>query len=395
MSSCPRVVDFSTHFSGPIASRHLVQLGADVVKVEHPRHGDGNRFFPPLVDGVGLHHLVLNGGTRSVALEAGSELWKRTVPALARWADVVIVGKQPAAARRLGIDYASLLAHNGELVYCLISGYGLDGDWADLPAHGLNMDALAGALALEREGDTPRIPADYRSAGTTMAGVQAALGIFAALYRRSLGGGGQVVHVSIWESALATLWRDTASYAGIGSAWPGYRDLGSRYAVYGASDGGALLVCPIERRFWERFCDALDLPAAWRAHGDWSGGADLGTGYDDERAAIAARVRTRPRDAWAQALQQAGVPVAPVLDWREAMASEHARANGVMTHYSYRGREVHVPAAPVSVTAVRDLRDGSDAALAAAHRAKAHGLEPAPDLGAHNDAVLAELGIQP
>ena len=88
----PRVADFSTHFSGPIASRQLVQLGADVIKIENPRHGDGNRFGTPSAGDVNLHHLYLNVGTRSIAVEARSEGWPKLVEAITRWADVVIVG---------------------------------------------------------------------------------------------------------------------------------------------------------------------------------------------------------------------------------------------------------------------------------------------------------------
>ena len=393
MSKSPKVADFSTHFSGPVASRRMLQLGADVLKIEHPLHGDGNRQFPPLFHDQGIHHLHLNAGARSVALDPKSPAWPRAVAAIARWADVVIVGKQPGAARRLGIDAASIFAINPDLVYCLITGYGVAGEWADLPAHGLNMDALAGTLPLEWVDGEPRVPEHYRSVGTTVAGIEAALGIYAALHRRSRGGGGQVVHVSIWESALATLWRDVATFANTGRPWPAYRDLGPRYDVYAAQDQQALLVCPIERHFWERFCDALGLSAELRARGDWQSGVDMGRDYIalGERQAIAGALRSRPRAAWIAILGQAQVPVAPVLDWREVIDSPHAQANGAMAGYVCNGHQVRVPATPVSITAAAALaRDGG---LGEAHRGKADVVTRAPALGEHNQAVFHELGI--
>jgi crotonobetainyl-CoA:carnitine CoA-transferase CaiB-like acyl-CoA transferase len=394
MAKSPRVADFSTHFSGPVASRRLAQLGADVIKIEHPTLGDGNRSFPPMFHEDGIHHLYLNAGTRSLAMDWRSPAWPRTVAALARWADVVIVGNHPAHAQRMGIDAASLLGHNPELVHCMITGYGLAGEWAALPAHGLNMDALAGAIPLEWQDGQPELPAHYRSVGTTVAGIEAAAGIYAALHRRSQGEGGQVVHVSIWEAALAWQWRDLATFANLERPWTAYRELGARYAVYGTQDGKALLVCPIERRFWEAFCIALDLPDEVRARGDWSGGTDMGSAYValGERALIAERLCLKPCDEWLAILREARVPVAPVLDWRESMASAHAQANGVMGSYAHRGRAVRVPVTPVSITAASAA--GSTEAIAEAHRRKADQLPRAPHLGEHNDEILRELGIE-
>lgn len=392
MAKSPKVADFSTHFSGPVASRRLAQLGADVLKIEHPKLGDGNRSFPPFYEGEGIHHLYLNAGTRSLALDPRAPEWPKVVEAVGKWADVVIVGNRPSNARRMGIDPATLLALNPQLVYCMITGYGVAGEWAAQPAHGLNMDALAGAVPLERKDGGPEVPEHYRSAGTTIAGIEAAMGIYAALHRRAQGEGGQVVHVSVWEAALSWMWRDLATYANAHKPWPNYRDLGSRYAVYGTRDEKAILVCPIERRFWERFCDALELPAALRSRGDWSGGADMGPGYDDERGLIGKRFAARSRDEWLQILRAAEVPVAPVLDWREAMSSAHAEANGVMARYEYRGREVRVPTTPVSITSAGDL-SGGDESLAEAHRRKAKDVRRAPYLGEHNAELYKELGL--
>lgn len=391
----PKVADFSTHFSGPVASRRLAQLGADVIKVEHPSLGDGNRQFPPMFHEDGIHHLYLNAGTRSLAMDSRSEQWPRVVAALARWADVVIVGNQPAHAQRMGIDAASLLGHNGELVYCMITGYGVAGEWSSLPAHGLNMDALAGAIPLDWKSGQPEVPEHYRSIGTTVAGIEAAVGIYAALHRRSQGGGGQVVHVSIWEAALAWQWRDVATKANLDRPWTPYCDLGPRYAVYGTGDDKALLVCPIERRFWDSFCAALDMPQELRARGDWSSGVDMGGAYAalGERELIAERLRQRPRDEWVDILGQARVPAAPVLDWSEAMNSRHAQANGVIAEYESRGRQVRVPVAPVSVSPAAALHSADD--IADAHRRKADQVKRAPHLGEHNDEILRELGIEP
>ncbi|PXY23423.1 hypothetical protein BAY59_27510 [Prauserella coralliicola] len=389
----PRVVDFSVHFSGPVATRHLSQLGADVLKVEAPRHGDGNRWDSPRIGDVSALHFYLNAGARSLVFDARSPQWPELVAACARWADVVVVGNTPARAVKLGIDPATMLRLDPELVYCAVTGYGLDGPWRDLPAHGLNTDAYAGTIRLEDEDGTPVVPSGFRSVGTTLAGVEAALGIFAGLARQRAGFGGQFVHVSVWESALAWQWRDTTIHANTGESWLRYRDLGSRYAVYQCADGKALLVCPIERRFWEAFCDVLELDQATRERGDWSHGVDYGRDYEGEAAEIQDRMRHRGRDEWERMLSAEEIPVAPLLDWREAMRSEHASANGAMNTVEYQGTPVYVPTVPVSVTPASELGDKSLRELADAHRRKGEGLPTAPGLGEHTEEALKTLGI--
>jgi len=390
----PRVVDFSIHFSGPIASRQLAQLGADVVKFENARLGDHNRQVPPLDEGgISPLHYHLNAGARSLAISPRSGGWPRAVAAAARWADVVIVGQRPESARRLGIDVAGLLRHNPELVYCLITGYGLEGEWAGYAAHGLNMDALAGVVAVDSRDGRPVAPRAYRSYGTTLAGLQAAIGILDGLYRRSLGEGAQFVHTSCWEAALGWMWRDVTTHANLGRPWDEYMDLGSRYAMYWTSDGRALLVCPIERHFWERFCAAVGLGEEASRRGSWPEGVDFGRGYEDERNAIAECIKQRPIREWQGVLAQADVPFAPVLTWAEAAASEHARANGVTAELSYGGRTVHAAATPVSVTPVSVDGDLSVERLADAHRRKADGLGSAPVLGEHSEEILQDLEV--
>jgi crotonobetainyl-CoA:carnitine CoA-transferase CaiB-like acyl-CoA transferase len=388
----PRIVDFSTHFSGPVASRQLVQLGADVIKVENPRHGDGNR-GEPSTDGIGIHHLYLNPGTRSIAVDAKSEGWPALVKALTGWADVVIVGNRAASAKRMGIDFATLREHNPELVYCLITGYGLDGPLAEFPAHGLNMDALAGAVPVEWEDGRPVAPESYRSVGTTLAGIEAAIGIYAALHRRDRGAGAQFVHVSVWESALAWMWRDLTQYANTGERWQIYKGLGSRYCMYKTADDAAVLVCPLEKHFWERFCDVVGLEHL-KSRGDWSdAGMDYGRAYTGEREEIQERMVTKTRPEWVALLAEADVPVAPVLDWREAMDTEHARANGVMAEYEYHGRTFRIPTTPVSIVSASD-GDVSLEHLADRHRRKHEVLTPPPDLGEQTDEILEELGAE-
>lgn len=379
-----KVVDFSTHMSGPLASQILLQLGADVVKIENPRVGDGNRGLAPLINGVGMFHHALSSGTRSVAVDRRSPEWKQVVAAAAAWADVVIVGTRPSDAARRGMDFATLVKANPNLVYCAISGYGEAGPWQDITAHGLNPDAFAGLVPVEwAEGRPAAIPS-YQSIGAPLSGVFAALGILAAVRERDHGAGARYVHCSLWESAMWFSWRNLATLANLGEPWPAYRDLGSRYAMYGTSDHRAILVCPVERHFWERFCDLARLPEEWKSVGDWSvSGMYNGSGPEqvEERRQIQARVGERTLADWIASLTEAEIPFAPVLTIAEALTSDHAAANGIMRTESFGGHKVSIPTIPVRV--------GSEPGEGLVRSE----LPSSPRLGGDTDSVLTEWGV--
>ena len=394
----PKVVDFSTHWSGPFASRELVHLGADVIKVEGPRIGDGNRGLGgPIARSTDVH-FTINSGTRSLAFDRRSPDWPRVVEAVTKWADAVIVGARPRDAKARGIDFQQLVGHNPSLVYCAVTGYGLLGPWQDYPAHGLNPDISAGVVQIEWDDGTPRPRDDYHSHGTILAGIYAALGILAALHKRDRGGGAQFVSISMWEAALCWMWRELQSQANFSKPWTAYKDLGPRYCMYRTQDDRAVLVCPTERKYWEVFVEVVGLPDEWKDAGSWERtGMDNGERYPEQQAVIAERMQTKPMEEWERLLGAANVPVSALRTVAEAMRTEHAKANGVLTTLEQDGVRVEVPLPPVSVVGIEDLSDvGEDAfdeALVAKHARRGGGLALPPDLAEHNREVLAEIGL--
>ena len=196
----------------------------------------------------------------------------------------------------------------------------------------------------------PLTPEGWMSSGTVLAGVMGAFGVMAALYRRSLGGPGEYVTTSLWSAAMWWNWRDHNREANGLSPSGRYGAAGSRYAMYPTKDDRAIVVCPIERRFWQRFCDALGLGLEWAGRGTWSE-THTDFGYEDERLIIAAVTRERTLEEWIPVLNRAEIPSAPVLTRTEAAESEHSIANHMMRPVRVAGHDARVVGSPVRIFA--------------------------------------------
>ena len=377
-----RIVDFTRYMPGPLASRILADLGADVIKVENPKTGDANRGFAPFINGEGLFHVALNPGTRSLAIDRHSPHWDRVISACVRWADAVLVAGTSDSLTRMGLNAETLIKLNPRLVHCSITGYGEDGPWRALPAHGLNPDGFAGLVPIEREGGFPQPHEKYHSAGAPLAGLFAALGVLGALRRRDETGEPQRITVSLLGAAIWWNWRHVTSIANLDEEWWSYKNFGGRYGTYDTSDGRQILVCPLEKSFWEAFCDLLDMPPDWRARGSWDvSSMDHGTKYPWERAEIAKKIVQKPFDYWIAEFSRIQIPFAPMYTLKETLGSEHIAANAMLrTIHTGDGGDATIPAFPIEARNAAGERISTPAPRT-------------PGLGQHNSQILREIGL--
>lgn len=309
-----RVLDLSIWRPGPYATQLLVELGADVVKIEPPG-GDPMRVFPTLF-------AVLNAGKRSVALDLKDASGRAAVLELAAGANVAIEGFRPGVVRRLGVDYGCMARANPSIVYCSISGYGQTGPLTELPGHDLNYQAWAGALEPRADDEEPvngRLPiADLAAGG------YAAMAICAALVRHSRTGDGELIDVSMtdviasWVGAVPPLRLPDGQKMGGGV--PGY-------GSFRTSDGGWIGLGVIsEDHFWTKLVRALGLDDA--ASLPFPERLAITEALNDR---IAAAIATRTRDEIVADLVAVGVPVSPILSQTEMIESEHFRSRGMIT----------------------------------------------------------------
>jgi crotonobetainyl-CoA:carnitine CoA-transferase CaiB-like acyl-CoA transferase len=371
-----RVLDLSRFGPGLLSGMVLADLGADVIRVDEPTTsptGLASR-------SVGLDRThpayALNRGKRSLAVDLKCPEGRAIFLRLAATADVLIEGFRPGVAARLGIDYASVSAHNNRLVYCSITGYGQTGPLRDIPGHDLNYAAVAGLLGLTGFADRSQpavlgIPfADF--AGGSLTGVVA---ILAALLARAQTGRGQYLDVAITDGAMLMLALQYARYQIEGQVPQLGTDRlngGAPYHnLYETADARFVAVAASEPRFWRNLCCALDLADL----------ADKQLADGDVRVTVFDRLRKkfleRTRDEWMQLLLNKDACVSPVLGLDELASDPHIRA-----------REMIVERAGPTGETVQQVGVG----LRFSDTPAAPGGSPAA-WGQHTSAILAELGL--
>src|SRR3984957_15380110 len=306
-----RILDLGIWRPVPYATQLLVEMGADVIKVEPPG-GDPMRVFPELF-------AVLNAGKRSIVIDLKSEDGVAEVVALVTAADAAIEGFRPGVAERLGVGYDALRAVNPAIVYCSISGYGADGPLAQVPGHDVNYQAYAGVL--RPRGGAPSFGS--LPVGDLGAGVTAAMATIAACLRARTTGEGERIDVSI-SDVLATWTGAVGQLTPVGSALPMNGLPG--YGTYcTADDQWVALGVLTEAPFWSGLCRGLGL-----GHLD---GLDLAERIERKNeldAAVAEEIARRSLAQVVAALEEHDVPVSPVLDRDEMLELDHFRVRGTV-----------------------------------------------------------------
>jgi crotonobetainyl-CoA:carnitine CoA-transferase CaiB-like acyl-CoA transferase len=250
-----RVVAWEQAVAAPLASRHLADLGADVVKVERPDGGDFARAYDSAVNGLSAHFVWLNRGKRSVVLNLKDERERLAFDLLVERADVFLHNQGPGVAARNGYAYEQLRKRNPGLVWCAISGYGPDGPHRDRKAYDMLLQGEAGVIALT---GTPETPAKVGiSVADIASGMYAFSSILAALYQRQSTGEGAEITISMLEALAEWVMPATyvTLYTGTAPARTGARhNFIVPYGAYAVGDGGTVNLAVQNDGQWRRLC---------------------------------------------------------------------------------------------------------------------------------------------
>ncbi len=316
------VLDLSSVGPAARAGRMLSDYGATVVKVGPvPKHA-GVQITPPFYAYSGHRDM------QRIAVDLKADAGRAAFLQLARGADVVIESFRPGVVDRLGIGYEAVRQVNDDIVYCSTSGYGQDGPYSQWAGHDLNYLALSGYLDCSERGPAGKPPLPGATVADAAAGgMQAVMGIMAALVRRASTGEGEHLDVSIADGALALMALSIDEYLATGvEPGPGHSILTGRYACYDTyecGDGRWVAVAAIEAAFYRNLCELLAC-AQWAEH-------QLDDAVQDAiRADFRAAFRTHPRDEWVDRLAAANTCVSPVLTVAELVEDPHHAARGVI-----------------------------------------------------------------
>ena len=384
------VADCSTVLAGPLCTMLLGDLGADVIKIEPPE-GDATRTWgPPWVgseeDGTrtAAYFLAVNRNKRSVRVDLRTEDGKEVLRRLVGRADVAIENFRVGGFARLGFDDAGLTRLNPRLVHLAISGYGTHGPEADRPGYDAVVQATGGLMSITGgpDGDGGRPTKVGVAISDVVSGLFGTIAVLAALLERAgpgASGAGQRIDVSLLASTLAVLVNQAQNAFVTGDAPVRHGNAHPNivpYEVFETADGGLMVAVGSERQ-WQRFCEALGLPAL-ASDPRFATNGDRVVNRAALRPLIAAPLQSRSRAEWQAALEAAEVPCGPILDVVEAFAAPQARAleMDVEMEHPVLG-VIHQVGFPFAF-------ERTPAAMRSAP----------PLLGEHTDEVLTELGYR-
>ncbi|MDA8259985.1 MAG: CaiB/BaiF CoA-transferase family protein [Betaproteobacteria bacterium] len=373
-----RVLDLTRLLPGPVATMHLADLGAEVIKIEDTGAGDYARAMGPGERDTGessdsLFFRLVNRNKKSLRLDlkqaAGVEVFLR----LACDADVVFESFRPGVVDKLGIGYEAVRVINPRIVYCAITGYGQTGPWADHAGHDINYLATAGCLDQigthdGRQSGAPAIP--NLQIGDLLGGaLTPLLGVLAAVIGARMTGQGSHVDVAMTDAVLAHTIFPLVTTLVHGQPAPRGADLLTGgvpcYGVYRTADDRYLAVGALEPKFWQALCAAIgrfDLAPFGLATG--SKGREV-------KAELAAVLASQAMTHWAPIFAAADCCVTPILRMDEALAHPQVVARDMVVEVG--GTRQYAPPFKLSAWPWPDAT-------------------PAPAAGADSDAILKAAG---
>ncbi|HEY7967488.1 MAG TPA: CoA transferase [Solirubrobacteraceae bacterium] len=373
-----KVIDVSTLFAGPLAATMLGDFGAEIIKVEHPARGDPARSHGQAKDGVGLWWKLLGRNKRCVTLYLGDPRGAEIFLALARDADVVIENFRPGTLERWGVGPERLHDVNPRLVITRVTGFGQFGPLSARPGFGTLAEAMSGFAHITGQPDgPPTLPPFGLADGITA--LTAAFSVMTALRARDRDGRGQVIDLAIIEPILTILGAQPTVYdqLGIVQQRTGNRSVNNAPRnTYLTSDGRWLGVSTSAQAVAERVMALVGRPELvdepWFATG--RGRAEHADELDE---AVAAWVAQRTAADVTAAFEDADAAIAAVYDVADVMRDPQYAALGSIT-------TVDDPElGPIRMQNVLFRLSETPGAIRWS----------GPALGAHNEEVYAELGI--
>lgn len=386
-----KVIDMTRVIAGPFGGQILGDLGADVIKVERRGEGDDvRRVGPPWVrepseelPGESTYFQAVNRNKRSFSVDFGKEEGQALLRKIAAEADILIENYRTGTLARYGLGYEDLWALNPRLIYCSITGFGQTGPYSDRSGYDFLIQGMAGVMSVTGHPDDEPGAGPLRVGipiADLFAGLNAVIGVLAALEHRHKTGEGQQIDISLFDSQAATLLNSASSWLNArtklgrtGNDHPS----AVPYGVYEVDDGYIVIATFNDREF-SRLAKVLGHPE-WLDDPRFARNGDRVRHRSVLKAAVAEALKGKTRTEWVKILNDATVSAGPINDIEDMEADIHAMERG--TFFDMPSSEfgsIRTVASPYRMSASPpDYRIGP------------------PALGEHNDEILAEFGLSP
>ena len=333
------VVDLSRILSGPVATMMMADMGARVIKVEPPPHGDDSRQWgPPFVGGVSTYFHSINRNKQSLGLNLKTDDGRAILWKLIDEADVVVENFRPGVAERLGFGYAAVHERNPRVVYCSISGFGQTGPYRDRPGYDVIAQGESGMMDLTGDPDGPPLKIGA-SLADIVTGLYAFHGILLALLARHRSGAGQHVDVSLLDSMVSTLTYQALIYLTTGRS---PTRMGTRhpsivpYECFQAQDG-YINIAVTNQKQWVHFCNVLGF-ADIAQDPRFDSMPNRIANYESLKPLIDEALGTLTRAQITDQLGRVGIPVGPINTVGEILEDPQIHAREMvaeLTHPDY------------------------------------------------------------
>jgi crotonobetainyl-CoA:carnitine CoA-transferase CaiB-like acyl-CoA transferase len=327
-----RVLDLTRVLAGPWCTMVLADLGADVIKIEHPNGGDDTRHWgPPYVGGEAAYYLCANRNKRSVTVDLATPDGQQIVRDLAVGADIMVENYKLGGLTKYGLDYDAIAALNPGIVYCSISGYGRNSPIAARPGYDYVIQAEAGLMDVTGEVDGEPMKAGVAVADlfTGMAATQA---ILAALIARDRDGIGQHVDMALFDCQLSMMANVGSSFLANGEK---PRRFGNGHAtvvpyqVFKTADGSVVIAVGNDRQF-ALLCNAVLKRPDIAADARYVKNSARVANRDSLISMLRVLISAMPTAHWMQGMRANGIPCAEVRSVGEALFSEEAVARDMV-----------------------------------------------------------------
>ena len=344
------VVDLTHVLNGPFGTSILADLGARVIKVEPPGHGDDTRTYGPFVKDQSLYFSFINRAKESIVLNLKEDHDRAIFRNMVRRADVVTENFRAGTMDRLGLSFAELSKDNPRLIYASSSGFGHTGPADGYAAYDTVVQAVTGLMSITGFPDGPptRVGTSVSDlvAGTFMFG-----GIVSALYARERTGKGAQIDIAMSDCTFAFLEQALMHYVATGHAPP---RIGNRHPMmtpfdsFEAADGQFVIAAGNDHLF-QQLCHGIGRPEL-AADKRFLTNPDRLQNHEVLKQELELALKKSPKDHWVKALHAAGVPVAPILDVKEAAEHPQIAARNMLIEAG----GIRMPGNPIKISGYED-----------------------------------------